>query len=80
LILIYLYQFRQLNAVGNQIDDIENSAFQSTTQIQHLYLDSNLLKTVPFLPDSITQLNLSDNRLENIPPTVANLENLGKFI
>jgi Leucine-rich repeat (LRR) protein len=54
--------------------------FQSTPLIQYLDLESNLLRTLPALPDSLQHLNVADNRLEALPATVANLENLGELL
>ncbi|KAI6171558.1 Protein toll [Aphelenchoides bicaudatus] len=67
---------RRLSAGANQLDDLEMDSFQSTPLLQYLDLESNLLRTLPSLPDSLLNLNAADNRLETLPATVANLEQL----
>jgi Leucine-rich repeat (LRR) protein len=68
-----------MSAVGNQMDEIETQALQAIPWIQNLDLESNLLRTTPALPDTLLHLSLADNRFENLPLTVANLENLGNI-
>ncbi|CAD5207748.1 unnamed protein product [Bursaphelenchus xylophilus] len=67
---------RQLSATRNGLDEIAADAFLPTKLLQHLDLEGNLIRALPALPDSLLYLNLADNRLETIPVTVANLENL----
>ncbi|CAD5205815.1 unnamed protein product [Bursaphelenchus okinawaensis] len=74
--LIAFPVIRQLSAVQNGLDEIAADAFSFTKLLQHLDLEGNLIKTLPVLPESLLYLNLADNRLETIPVTVANLENL----
>ncbi|KAL0963028.1 hypothetical protein UPYG_G00348690 [Umbra pygmaea] len=64
-------QLRWINLNRNHITGMEEGALAATLDLVHLYLDDNLLTSVPAnLPSSLEQLRLSRNRISKIPPGV----------
>ncbi|XP_056131877.1 keratocan [Lampris incognitus] len=73
-------QLRWLNLNHNKItsEGIEEGALKAMSHLVHLYMDDNLLTSVPSsLPSSLEQLQLSRNRISKIPAGVfADLDRL----
>ncbi|KAL4658422.1 keratocan [Arapaima gigas] len=68
-------QLRWLNLNHNKITSagVEEGIFLSLSRLLHLYMEDNLLTTVPSpLPPTLEQLRLSRNRISKIPPGVFN--------
>ncbi|CAJ1054738.1 keratocan [Xyrichtys novacula] len=68
-------QLRWLNLNRNNItsDGMEKDALNVMSNLVHLYMDDNLLSTVPSpLPASLEHLRLSRNRISKIPAGVFN--------
>lgn len=66
-------QLRWLNLNRNKItsEAVEESVFSAMTHLIHLFMDENLLSSVPSkLPASLEQLRLSRNRISKIPAGV----------
>lgn len=66
---------RWLNLNRNKItnDGIDDGVFSPMSQLAHLYMDDNLLSSVPTkLPASLEHLRLSRNRISKIPSGVFN--------
>lgn len=66
-------QLRWLNLNRNKItsEGVEEGALKTKSQLVHLYMDDNLLTSVPSaLPSGLEQLRLSRNRISKIPPGV----------
>lgn len=63
-------QLRWLNLNRNKITSsgMEQSVFSAMVHLAHLYMDDNILSTVPSpLPSSLEHLRLSRNRISKIP-------------
>ncbi|KAM4615362.1 keratocan [Polymixia lowei] len=63
-------KLRWLNLNRNKItsEGVEEGALKAVSQLVHLYMDDNLLTSVPSaLPSSLEQLRLSRNRISKIP-------------
>ncbi|XP_036375503.1 keratocan-like [Megalops cyprinoides] len=66
-------QLRWLNLNRNKItnEGVEEGALRAMSGLLHLYMEDNLLTTVPApLPATLEQLRLSRNRISKIPPGV----------
>lgn len=66
-------QLRWLNLNRNKItnEGVEEGVLEALPQLEHLYIDENLLSSVPSpLPASLEQLRLSRNRISKIPAGV----------
>lgn len=66
---------RWLNLNRNKItnDGVDEGVFSPMSHLAHLYMDDNLLSSVPAkLPASLEHLRLSRNRISKIPPGVFN--------
>lgn len=66
-------QLRWLNLSGNKItnEGVEEGALNNMPHLAHLYMDDNLLSSVPSnLPSSLEQLRLCRNRISKIPAGV----------
>lgn len=66
---------RWLNLNRNKItnEGVEDAVLSSMSQLAHLYMDDNLLSSVPTkLPASLEHLRLSRNRISKIPSGVFN--------
>lgn len=61
-------ELRWLNLNRNKITAVEAGVLGSLSHLVHLYMDDNLLSSVPFpLPSSLEQLHLARNRISEIP-------------
>lgn len=67
---------RILRMNENSIQQILRDTFKRTKQLRHLHLSKNKLSNVDDLPFNLNSLDLSDNNIRIIPPTVSSHANV----